>query len=367
MPYLKCLGLAEADYALWEVHEGIYGEHLGARALSTKVLRQGFFWLTLRSDATELVKKCDKCQRHAPKIMNPPADLQSIIAPWPFAQWGIDLLGPFPMATAQRKFLIIMIDYFTKWVEAEPLATITEKKIEDAIWRNIICRFGIPWSITTDHGTQFDNATFRSFCKNLQIRLQFASVSYPQANGQVEVTNRTILHGIKKRLDTAKGRWVEELHSVLWAYRTTPRTPTGESPFKLCFGVEAVIPVEIGTESLRTRAFNAEENEVGLRQKLDLIEETREQALLRNEAYKQRVARHVHRRVKYRSFKEGDLVLRRSEITNAHQAEGKLAPKWEGPYRIISMLGPNTCQLATPDGHIVSKTWNTCYLKKYYQ
>ena len=140
-------------------------------------------------------------------------------------------MGPFPIAVRQLKFLVVGIDCFTKWVETEALATISEKNIRSFFWRCIICRFGIPKFLVSDNGKQFDNDSFRDFCSQLGIRNHYSSPAYPQANGQVEVTNRSLLKIIKTRLEGEKGIWPEELPSVLWAYRTTARTPTREIPF----------------------------------------------------------------------------------------------------------------------------------------
>ena len=112
------------------------------------------------------------------------------------------------------KFLLIAIDYFTKWVEAEALATITETKVQHFVWKNIVCRFGIPRTIISDNGRQFDSQAFRSFCSNLGIRNKYSSPGHPQANRQTEVTNRTLLRLIKSRLVGAKGAWPEELPNV---------------------------------------------------------------------------------------------------------------------------------------------------------
>ena len=242
----------------------------------------------MKQDALEKVRKCDKCQRHAPIINAPISELQSVIEPTPFAKWGLDILGPFPQATGGRKFLIVATDYFTKWVEAEPLATITSKKIEEMVWKNIICRFGLPRVLVADHGKQFDCDAFRDFCARMNIRLSLASVSYPQANGQAESSNKTILNGLKTRIERAKGAWVDELPSVLWAYRTTSRVSTGETPFSLAFGTEALIPVEVGLNSPRMVEFNEQTehtNAEALRENLDFIEEERERACIRLEAY----------------------------------------------------------------------------------
>ena len=160
-------------------------------------------------------------------------------------------MGPFPTALRQLKFLVVGIDYFTKWVEAEPLATITEKSIRTFVWKNIICRYRIPRVLVSDNGKQFDNSAFRNFCSELGIQNHYSSPAHPQANGQVEVTNRTLLKIIKTRLKAAKGIWPDELPSILWAYQTTARTPIGETPFRLTYGADVVIPAEIGLTSYR--------------------------------------------------------------------------------------------------------------------
>ena len=92
-----------------------------------------------------------------------------MMAPWPFAQWGLDILGPFPLRTRQMKFLVVGIDYFTKWVEAEPLASITQQNVKNFIWKNIVCRFGVPKVLVSDNGRQFDNSLFRDFCQHFRI------------------------------------------------------------------------------------------------------------------------------------------------------------------------------------------------------
>ena len=110
-------------------------------------------------------------------------------APWPFAQWGLDIMGSFPIAIRQLKFLVVGIDYFIKWVEAEAMATITEKNIRNFVWRNIICRYGIPRVMVSESKKQFHNDLFRDFCSQLGIKNHYSSLANPQANGQVKVTN----------------------------------------------------------------------------------------------------------------------------------------------------------------------------------
>ena len=113
-PYLRCLSREEADYVMREVHEGICGNHSGARLLVHKLIRAGYYWPTMLKDAQAYIKTCDKCQRFINFIRQPSEEITPMIAPWPFTQWGLDIMGPFPIGARQLKFLVVGIDYFTK-------------------------------------------------------------------------------------------------------------------------------------------------------------------------------------------------------------------------------------------------------------
>ena len=169
-------------------------------------------------------------------------------------------MEPLPVRRRQLKFLVIRIDYFTKWVKAKSLATITEKNVRGFVWRSIICRFGIPRTFISDNRRQFDNSPFREFYEVLGIHNHYSSPSHLQANGQVEVTNRSLLKMIKTRLEGAKGLWPEELLNVLWAYKMTARTPIGETPFRLTYGTKVVIPVEIRLTNWRINYHDESSN-----------------------------------------------------------------------------------------------------------
>ena len=117
---------------------------------------------------------------------------------------------------------MVGIDYFTKWVEAEPLANIRDADAKKFIWRNIVTRFGVPRTVILDNGLQFDSKAFRRYCYELGIINRYSTPAYPQGNGQAEAVNKVIINGLKKRLDDTKERWVKELPHVLWTYRTTP-------------------------------------------------------------------------------------------------------------------------------------------------
>ena len=172
-----------------EVHEGICGNHSGSRSLVHKLVRARYYWPTMQKDAEAYVRACDKCQRFSNIIRQPTEELTPMTAAWPFVQWGLDIMGPFLTAVRQLKFQVVGIDYFTKWVEAETLATNTETNMRNFVWRCIICRFGILRVLILDNGRQFDNESFWDFCSQLGIKNHYSSPTHLQANGQVEVTN----------------------------------------------------------------------------------------------------------------------------------------------------------------------------------
>lgn len=159
---------------------------------------------------------------------------------------------------------------------------------------------------------------------------------------------------------------MDELSEVLWAYRTTSRTATGETPFSLAFGTEAVIPAEIEIPTHRTLSFQEQGNNEMLCVNLDLLEEKRETAQIRVAAYQQRIARYYNNKVKARRFMEGDLVLRKVTQATRIPGEGAFGTNWEGPYRVIEAVRPGTYRLSHLDGKTINKPWNADMLKKYY-
>ncbi|XP_057950947.1 uncharacterized protein LOC131145776 [Malania oleifera] len=181
-------------------------------------------------------------------------------------------------------------------------------------------------AIVTDHRRYFDNERFKKFYLDLSIKLVFASVAHPQSNGQVENMNQMILHELRTRLKSMQGRWAEELPSLIWAYHTTKRAVTGETPFMLVFGAEAVIPAEVGIPSWRRQYFNGHTNKEELRLEIDLLEERQDQASLKVAAYQQRVAKYYNNRVKVRNFQPGDLVLRKTRNNPSESGSHKLKP-----------------------------------------
>ena len=175
---------------------------------------------------------------------------------------------------------MVDIDYFTKWVEAKPLANIKDVNAKRFVWKNIVTLFGIPHILISNNGIQFDSKFFKRYCCELGIKNRYSTLAYSQGNGQAKTVNKVIVSRLRKRLNDAKGRWVEELPHVLWTYRTIPRRSTEETPFSMTYGAEAVIPLESGFPTLRTSLFTLNSNDSLLEKSLDLIEERRENVMV---------------------------------------------------------------------------------------
>jgi transposase InsO family protein len=182
------------------------------------------------------------------ELSAPAKALQTIPITWPFAVWGLDLVGPLQKAPGGYTHLLVAINKFSKWIEVRPLNSIRYEQAV-AFFTNIIHRFRVPNSIITDNGTQFTGRKFLDFCENHHIQVDWAAVAHPMTNGQVERANGMILQGLKPRiyndLNKFDKRWMKELPSVVWSLRTTPSRATGFTPFFLVYGAEAILPTDL--------------------------------------------------------------------------------------------------------------------------
>ncbi|XP_071727479.1 uncharacterized protein [Rutidosis leptorrhynchoides] len=259
------------------------------------------------ADTAERIRVCQEFQLHAPVSRAPHHPMIPITSLWPFCKWAINIVGPFPKGAGNAEYLVVAIDFFTKWVEAKPLRTITSSEY---------------------------------------LRKLLAAT----ANGQCEVTNRDIVHGIKARLGMTRIGWVDELPKVLWAHRTTHKNSTGETPFSLVYGSEAVIPAVITVPTERILSYSEGENDERLCTNLNYAEERREMTTIREATNKQRIAKYYDKCVRSRIYKVGDLVWPDNQASRA-QNTGKLGLNWEGPYKVIGISYTGAYKLAELKGN----------------
>jgi len=248
---LRCVDKREAERLMHEIHEGSFGTYSYGEVMANKALRAGYYWMTMHANCYHYAKKCHKCQIYADKIHVPPSLLNVISSPWPFSMWGIDMIGRIePKASNGHRFILVAIDYFTKWVEAESYANVTKEVVVRFINNNIICRYGVPNKIIIDNSTNLNNKMMKELCDDFKIEHHNSSPYRPKMNGAVEAANKNIKKIVQKMVVTYKD-WQEMLPYALYGYRTSVRTSTRAAPFSLVYGTEVVLPVEVEILSLR--------------------------------------------------------------------------------------------------------------------
>nr|GEW76114.1 reverse transcriptase domain-containing protein [Tanacetum cinerariifolium] len=365
MSWLRCVGPLQAEYMIREIHEGSCSMHAGPRSVVAKAIRLGYYWPTMHQEARDMIRTCNDCQIHRPVTRNPQQPLTLITAPWPFYKWGTDITGPSRKGPGKVKFLIVAMHYFTKWIEAKTMATITGSQVKKFMWDNIVCRFGLSGEIVSDNGKQFSDNLFKDWCDKLNITQRFASVKHPQSNGLVERENQSLGEGIKARLGKRNKNWVEELPHVLWAHRIMIKSSHGDTPFSLTYGTKAVIPAEIRMPTYRTATVDVVHNDEELWLNLNLLEERRECAAIHEAKAKLKMTKYYNARVRGVTFRPGDFVYCSNDASHAVDG-GKLGPKWEGPYEVIEVLGDRAYKLRSTDGIVLPRTWNITNLKRCY-
>ncbi|KAL1333382.1 hypothetical protein AAHE18_11G096500 [Arachis hypogaea] len=346
---LTCLGKKEAYLALAKVYEGICGTHQSGKKMKWVINRRRLYWPTIQRDSSEL---------------------HVIIKPWPFRGWALDLIGQIhPPSSKGHKFILVGVDYFSKWVEAIPLREVTHNEIIDFIEEHIVHRFGIPQSITTNQGTMFIGKKVMEYAKSRDIKMLSSTPYYAQANGQVEAANKILIALIKKYIGRQPRNWHQTLSQVLWAYRNSPRGSTRTTPYKLVYGHDAVLPIDINLQSIRV----ARQDEIpvvdywdSLYDELNELDDERLRALERVIRQKEIMSKSYNRRVKAKTFAVGDLVWKTIlPIERKSKIYGKWSPTWEGPYVVEKVYPGNAYKIIEIGSGRRIPSINGKYLKVY--
>src|SRR3954463_979028 len=240
-------------------------------------------------NAEYIVRRCIACQKFFSRPHAPASELKTIPLSWPFATWGLDMVGPLKKSSkGGRTHLLVAVNKFTKWIEEVPITSSTVLTTVNFI-KSIIFRFGVPHNIITDNGTNFTAAEFQNFCQELGIKINYASVVHPQSNDQVQKANDLVCGGIKNQLlaplEQGAGNWIEEVPIVLWSLRTTPNTSTQYTPSFIVYGAEAVLPHDLKFGAPRISRYEEEEAEEALQNGKDVADEARDTTITKSEGY----------------------------------------------------------------------------------
>ncbi|XP_055830980.1 uncharacterized protein LOC129900016 [Solanum dulcamara] len=303
---LRYVDAKEMMRLLEEIHAGTCGPHMNGFTLAKKILRAGYFWMTMERDSI-------------------------------------------------------------RYVEASTYKAVTKKVVADFVRNNIICRFGIPESIITDNAANLNSDLMKEICERFKIAHRNSTTHRPQMNGAVEAANKNIKKILRKIVDSHR-QWHEKLPYALLGYRTTIRTSTGATPYMLVYSSEAVIPAEVEIPSLRIIQEVGLDDAEWIRSRIEqlmLIDEKRMDAVCHGQLYQNRMAKAFNKKVKPRQFTPGQLVLKKI-FPHQGEAKGKFAPKWQGPYMVHRVLSGGAVILAEMDGTVSTKPINSDSIKKYY-
>jgi len=244
--FVRCLDKEQSKEVMQQFHNSMCGGHHYYKTTTHKILRVGYYWPTLFSDVFVFVKSCDRCQRFEGKQQLKSLPFKPIIAKGPFQQWGLDFIGEInPHSSGQHRWILIAIDYFTKWIEAIPTRKADHNVVIKFLTENIFTRFGCPHKLITDNAAVFRAKALVEMCDSMGIKLVHSTSYYPQGNGLAESSNKSLIRIIKKLLEDNKKNWDSKLKYALWADRVTINKSTGNSPFTLVYGTEAIFPIQL--------------------------------------------------------------------------------------------------------------------------
>ncbi|XP_024156077.1 uncharacterized protein K02A2.6 [Rosa chinensis] len=312
---LRCLGSEDAQLVMAEVHEGICGAHQAGIKMRWLIRRHGCYWPTILKDCIEYARGCAPCQLHGSIQRVPAFPMNPIVKPWPFQGW----------------------------VEAVPFTSISSAEVIKFIEQNIIHRFGIPETITTDQRSVFIAEAVIKRMAEYKIAMQQSTPYYAQANGQAEATNKVLNQIVEKMIQENPRDWYNLLSETLWAYRTSKRSATGTTPFALTYAHDAILPMEMTVRSLKVAMQNnltADEYNQAMLQELEDLDQARLDAYDRLQAQNKAVACAYNKKTRYKSFGEGELVWKAVlPIGTKDPRFGKWSPNWEGQFIIDKVLG----------------------------
>lgn len=350
---LRVIRRHELEIVMYIMHDHPISAHFASQTTFEK-MKERYYWPKMYDDIKTYVESCDQCQRRGkPCNKN---ELHPIEIIKPFYQIGIDIVGPLPQTDRSNKYIVVAMDYFTKWPEAKALKEANAKEVAMFIYEDIICRHGCPKKILSDRGTHFNNQVIEKLVEKFQIKHKFSTPYHPKTNGLVERFNKTLCEALAKLTEEDKN-WDLHIGSVLFAYRNKRHSSVKIDPFYLIYGRTARLPMD------------NDEKEMTMKERLSyLLEELpqiRREAKRQNDKSQEKQKEYHDKKIKKREkFEIGDKVLYYN-AAKEKQWSGKLEDKWKGPYYIQQELLNGSYKLKETDGRILKTPVNGELLKKY--
>ena len=343
---------------LKELHEGTLSGHLGAAKTIGK-LKERFYWPGHYNDAREWCQKCAICAARKTPAPKPKAPLAPISAGFPLELVAMDILGPLPQTKLGNVYVLVVGDYFTKWMEVYPIPNQQASTIATKLVNEFFCRFSLPKQLHSDQGAQFESEIITKICQLLQIEKSRTTPYHPQSDGLIERFNRTLLQMLSSCVDKHPFEWEEHIQKLCMAYNTSIQATTGYSPFYLMFGRRPRLPIDImyetpsersslpnfvhSLQNTLTEAFDAARSNISLHQ--DRQQDT----------YNQRVHGSPHQ--------PGALVWLFSPVVPRGRAK-KFHKPWTGPYKVLTRLSDNTYRIKSTQRPFKTKVIHFDRLKR---
>ena len=354
---LKVVKDDQKEVILYMSHKHPLGGHFAKEATYNKILLT-HYWKGMKKDIQEYIKNCEQCQMRGDKggeeFLNP----IKVTKAWEMI--GMDFIGPIKRSRRGNKYILVITEYLTKWVEAKAMREATGEKVAEYLYKEIICRHGCPKVILSDRGTHFNNKVVQDLCNRFQIRQQLSSPYHPQTNGLTERFNRTLCETLAKSLEN-ENQWDEYIESALFAYRTIKHSTTGQTPFYMMYGREALLPIN-EIEDFPEIKDNIEQEVLERRSELIKLEEKREEIKEVIENSQSKRKEKYDQKIKHVQFQEEEEVLLKDQ-----QRTHKLSPKWKGPYLIHKNIGKGAYKLRNKEGQVMKAPQNVRRLKRFHR
>ncbi|MCO5601227.1 hypothetical protein L7F22_055346 [Adiantum nelumboides] len=357
---------SEIPEILKGLHEEACGGHFSHALKIKKILLARYVWPSMHVDVQHWCISCHDCQVNGNKRLTY-GPQQPIITSGPFEKWGIDAIDSLPRTTNGKLYILVVIDYMTRWVEAQSVARVNEKIVRKFVYTNIVCRFDTPLEIIFDNGPGFRKGLLTEVCEELNIQHRHSTPYYPQSNGLVEKANGIIAGIISKMVQGKPKLWDTFLDGALWAYGTTYKDTTQFTPFHLVYGQEALQPIELQIPTIK---LTGREEQGGNGTWINRLLTMAELDWKRESAYKcyerksLQLKEKLDERLKDKGIKEKSLVLRyNTKLDNKFDA--KLESRWEGSFIVKKAFTCGYYQLMDLDGKDYLRKVNGYQLKPY--
>ena len=312
--------------------------HLGIHKTLEKV-KERFFWEGCEQDVRNIVQQCERCQKRTNPVPTQHAPIGTIESNHPFEKLSWDIMGPLPAAASGCRYVLVVTDLFTKWVEAFPLKSTDSVTLARVLVDEVICRYGVPHYLHSDQGANFVSAVIQSLCSRLGIKRTQTTPYHPQGNGQVERFNRTLEAMLSKVVAEHQKDWDEHLQTVLFAYRTAVHDSTGFTPFSVMFGRSPTLPVDVILG--RTQQDHCTQLPHYVRKLQQSVKaafsEVRQRLVSAHQHQKKSAEAHSKSRSEETQFQIGDIVWLYTPAVKSGLSR-KLSSFWRGPYTVIDKI-----------------------------